>query len=120
MAGFPLEEHFVTTADGYVLGTYRIPHGRHQGPPAAGGACGRPVALLQHGLLDSSAAWVLNTPSQSLGFILADAGYDVWLGTQPADVGGGRRARSPRAGLPTPPGSANPQAGPGLSECAPY
>ncbi|EFN56361.1 hypothetical protein CHLNCDRAFT_35098 [Chlorella variabilis] len=80
MAGFPLEEHFVTTADGYVLGTYRIPHGRHQGPPAAGGACGRPVALLQHGLLDSSAAWVLNTPSQSLGFILADAGYDVWLG----------------------------------------
>lgn len=32
------------------------------------------------GLLDSSAAWVLNDPDQALGFLLADAGWDVWMG----------------------------------------
>jgi hypothetical protein len=31
------------------------------------------------GVQDSAAAWVSNTPEQSLAFILHDAGYDVWL-----------------------------------------
>lgn len=84
--GYPLEEHFVTTADGYVLGVYRIPCGRSDAAPrpaAAPAACARPPGppvLLLHGLLDSSGTWVVNYPAQSLGFILADAGYDVWLG----------------------------------------
>lgn len=26
--GYPLEEHFVTTSDGYVLGYYRLPAGK--------------------------------------------------------------------------------------------
>lgn len=101
--GYPLEEHFVTTADGYVLGLFRIPRGAGEADGAEAGpgqssqsgssgsrssesttpspAC-RPPVLLLHGVLDSSAAWVLNRPEQSLGFILADAGYDVWLGTR--------------------------------------
>jgi lysosomal acid lipase/cholesteryl ester hydrolase len=29
---------------------------------------------------DSSAAWVANSPSESLGYILHDADFDVWLG----------------------------------------
>jgi len=101
--GYPLEEHFVTTSDGYVLGLFRIPRGATDAAaapgPSSGGSRGsgsssssssasssnpsstcRPPVLLLHGVLDSSAAWVLNRPEQSLGFILADAGYDVWLG----------------------------------------
>ena len=87
-AGYPLEEHFVTTSDGYVLAVYRLPHGRSSvGGVGIGVGIGgstrsprRPPVLLQHGLLDSSAAWVLNAPDSSLGFVAADAGFDVWLG----------------------------------------
>jgi pimeloyl-ACP methyl ester carboxylesterase len=80
-AGYPLEEHFVTTADGYVLGLYRIPRGNIKNSRSirSNQNLGPPI-LLQHGLLDSSATFVVNSPSQSLGFILADRGYDVWLG----------------------------------------
>ena len=71
--GYPCEEHKVITRDGYILGVFRIPYGR------TSSTRGRPV-LLQHGLLDAAVTWVMNFPDQSLGYILADTGYDVWLG----------------------------------------
>ncbi len=73
--GYSCEEHKVITSDGYILGVFRIPHGRNS--PSS--IPGRPV-LLQHGLLDSATTWAINFPNESLSYILADAGYDVWLG----------------------------------------
>jgi hypothetical protein len=130
--GYPLEQHFATTEDGYVLGLYRIPHGRPGSPGAAAAAAPSPAAprppvLLMHGLLCSAAEFLLQgrqvrswldrpesgpgaprfTPppaapgqgptharpwrpiyaaaaalacAQSLAQMLADAGFDVWLG----------------------------------------
>lgn len=54
---------------------HRIPYGKRSGP---GG--NKPVAYLQHGLLCSSTDWVIAGPERAMGFILADAGYDVWMG----------------------------------------
>jgi len=72
--GYPVQLYDATTDDGYTLLMVRIPHGINNTKASRG-----PV-LLQHGLTDSCAGWVLNPPYQSLAFILADAGYDVWLG----------------------------------------
>lgn len=73
--GYPAEEHFVTTNDGYILGLHRIPHGKNMKSSE-----NRQVIFLQHGLLCSSADWVVNPVNESLAFMLADAGFDVWLG----------------------------------------
>jgi len=73
--GYVCEDHKVITPDGYILGVFRIPYGRN----SSSSKPGKPV-LLQHGLLDAGTSWVMNFPEQSLGYMLADAGYDVWIG----------------------------------------
>jgi len=73
--GYPCELHTTTTSDGFILSVYRIPYS------AASNSTGnKPAVFLQHGLLDCAAAWVVNSPSESLGYILADHGFDVYLG----------------------------------------
>jgi len=68
--GYPIETHYVTTEDGYILTCFRIP----------GKTTGSPPVLLQHGLMDSSYTWISNFADQSLAYILADQGFDVWMG----------------------------------------
>lgn len=71
---YDAETHTVKTADGYLLNMHRIPCGRQ----GCGDSVRQPV-FLQHGILASSADWVLSGPEKGLAFILADLGYDVWL-----------------------------------------
>lgn len=73
--GYPYEEHKVTTEDGYILTLHRIPYGKNCDFNSTKG----PV-LLQHGLLSSSADWVIMGPRKGFAFILADHCYDVWMG----------------------------------------
>eukprot|EP01135_Chromosphaera_perkinsii_P006449 Nk52_evm12s503 gene=Nk52_evmTU12s503 len=76
--GYPYEQHVVTTADGYILTTVRIPHARKDNSQCTDKASKGPV-LLGHGLVDSSDTWTMGNPGDSLGFVLADNCYDVWI-----------------------------------------
>lgn len=67
------DEFVVRTDDGFLLGVQRMSAGANAGEKKT------PVFLM-HGILSGGDTWLLNPPTQSLGFILADAGYDVWIG----------------------------------------
>ena len=43
---------------------------------------GAPAVLMQHGIIDSADGWVMNHPEKAPAFVLANKGYDVWLGNQ--------------------------------------
>ncbi|KAH7835637.1 hypothetical protein Vadar_028228 [Vaccinium darrowii] len=73
---YPCSDHKVQTKDGYVLGLHRV-------SSIAGelrGERGPPVLLL-HGLFMAGDAWFLGSMNQSLGYFLADHGFDVWVGS---------------------------------------
>eukprot|EP01137_Pigoraptor_chileana_P000460 Opistho-2@36712 len=107
---FPVEEHKCATRDGHVLELHRIPHGRvgkvhargrghthvthvagdahhhayththtHAQDPLGLGS-DRRVVLVQHGLWQSSAVYLMNDAHECFPYVLADAGHDVWVG----------------------------------------
>ncbi|KAF3907783.1 hypothetical protein ABW21_db0201813 [Orbilia brochopaga] len=81
--GYTAEEHIVQTKDGYLLGLHRIPRAKDEEKPRRGeeGRKKRGVVYLHHGLMMNSEVWVCNLqPEKCLPFVLAEQGYDVWLG----------------------------------------
>ncbi|KAJ9580151.1 hypothetical protein L9F63_004168, partial [Diploptera punctata] len=68
--GYPVEKHEVETQDGYLLTLHRIPPLDYVKPPV----------LLLHGLMSDSADFIIIGPRNAIGYLLSDAGYDVWLG----------------------------------------
>ncbi|KAF2891448.1 hypothetical protein ILUMI_14725 [Ignelater luminosus] len=71
--GYPCENHTVVTPDGSILEMHRILHGKKSFPDK------RSVIYLQHGILASSADWVLPGPRKGFAYILADFSYDVLM-----------------------------------------
>ncbi|KAJ8728507.1 hypothetical protein PYW07_006203 [Mythimna separata] len=79
-AGYPIEKHRVTTPDGYILQMHRIPAGRRSARRTGDlSAKGKKAVLIVHGLMGHSGDFVIMGPERSLAYLLADAGYDVWL-----------------------------------------
>lgn len=64
----------IETDDGYLLTFYRI---QKKNSTIIAGL--KPL-WLQHGLLDCSDTWLINDEDKAPGFMLANAGYDVWFG----------------------------------------
>ncbi|KAF8072636.1 Lip3 [Scenedesmus sp. PABB004] len=74
-AGYPLENHKVVTVDGFILNMYRIPAGASRHTERGR----KPVVMLQHGVTLASNSFTLLNANESMAYILADAGFDVWL-----------------------------------------
>jgi pimeloyl-ACP methyl ester carboxylesterase len=75
LSGYVVETHYVTTKDGYILTVFRITGKLGEEENKV-----KPVAILQHGLIDSSDTWITNDEDLAPGFKMVNAGYDVWFG----------------------------------------
>lgn len=69
--GYEIDDHIVTTKDGYLLTLHRIKPLKPNSP----------VVYLHHGLLMCSDVWCVHlNKDENLPFKLHDLGYDVWIG----------------------------------------
>jgi lysosomal acid lipase/cholesteryl ester hydrolase len=75
--GYPLEIHNVYTEDGYLIRLFRIPGGKNELDYKNKR---KPPVYFHHGIFDSADCWVCNTEENCYSFILANKGFDVWLG----------------------------------------
>ncbi|XP_060531800.1 uncharacterized protein LOC132705306 isoform X2 [Cylas formicarius] len=70
---YSLQIYHVVTEDGYILTLHRVQH-------QIGIDASKPPVFLMHGMCASSFEWILLGRRKALALILAEAGYDVWLG----------------------------------------
>ncbi|CAL8136502.1 unnamed protein product [Orchesella dallaii] len=73
--GYLIDSYNVTTSDGYILTLFRISGGNKS--PARKG---KPAVLLLHGWGNSCEAWIALPNNKNIVYMLADGGWDVWLG----------------------------------------
>jgi len=81
VAGYKSESHYVTTKDGFINHMHRI----YKDTPYTKDSLGnltinKPVIYMQHGLIDASDSFIINKKENSVAYIAADAGYDIWMG----------------------------------------
>ena len=70
----PLENHYVTTSDGYILNIHRLPN-----PNAT------KTIFLQHGILASSWCW-LSSSQYAPAVLLYRQGYEIFLGNNRGNI----------------------------------
>jgi len=73
--GYQSENYTLTTSDGYILSLYRIP-----GLVSETETAGKPAVLFMHCQDCDMMEWVFNEPAVAPAFVLANEGYDVWMG----------------------------------------
>ena len=73
-AEYPFETHTVVSEDGYYLTLIRM---QAKGTTMRNG---KPVVFLMHGLGNGAENYYQNGEEKALAFLLANAGFDVWLG----------------------------------------
>ena len=73
-SGFAVESYTLLTSDGYALGLSRIP-GTFVDMKVK-----KPAVLMMHAQDCDQMEWVWNDSQRANAFILARAGYDVWMG----------------------------------------
>lgn len=85
---YPYHEYKVETMDRYMLGLQRIPNGRFgMHAQASSKPYKKKPVILFHGLCLSTDIFLcMPDPTRCLAFVLADAGYDVWLANNRVNI----------------------------------
>ncbi|GLJ09314.1 hypothetical protein SUGI_0106340 [Cryptomeria japonica] len=71
--GHDCQEFMVPTEDGFLLSVQRLTNAKVL-------TTDKEPVFLYHGIMQGGEGWVFNEPYQSLSYMLADSGYEVWIG----------------------------------------